>query len=127
VLRRALARAHAGLGRLLRHGLVRKDVDPDLSAALDVTGHGNAGGLDLAVRHPARLERLEAVVAEVDLLLALGHPAHASALLLAALGLLGHQHRLASSPRRPSSRAWSGLRAAPSASPCRARPRRVRA
>src|SRR2546426_8778797 len=30
-LGRALARAHAGLGRLLREALVREDVDPDLA------------------------------------------------------------------------------------------------
>src|SRR2546429_5758218 len=33
-LRRALPRAHPGLGRLLCDGLVRKDVDPDLAPAL---------------------------------------------------------------------------------------------
>ena len=33
VLGRTLARAHARLGRLLRHRLVREDVDPDLAAA----------------------------------------------------------------------------------------------
>src|SRR6266508_1171353 len=97
VLRRAFAGAHAGLGRLLRHGLVGKDVDPDLAAALDVAGHGDTGSLDLAIRHPPRLERLEAEVAEVHLLLALGHASHASALLLAELGLLGQQHQLVDS------------------------------
>src|SRR6185312_3071550 len=34
-LGRALALAHAGLGRLLGVRLVREDVDPDLAAALD--------------------------------------------------------------------------------------------
>src|SRR5215211_3176471 len=97
VLRRAFAGAHAGLGRLLRHRLVGKDVDPDLAPALDVAGHGDTGSLDLAIRHPAGLERLEAEVAEVHLLLALGDAAHASALLLAELGLLGQEHQLVDS------------------------------
>src|SRR6266508_4321718 len=104
VLRRAFAGAHAGFGRLLRHGLVGKDIDPDLAASLDMAGHGDTGSLDLAIRHPAGLERLETEVAEVHLLLALGHASHASALLLAELGLLRQQHQLldSSSPELSS-------------------------
>ena len=49
-LRRALAGAHAGLGGLLGVGLVGEDVDPDLAATLDLAGHRDTGGLDLAVR-----------------------------------------------------------------------------
>src|SRR5690348_4522594 len=52
-LGRALARAHAGLGRLLRDALVGEDVDPDLAAALDLARHGDTSRLDLAVRDPA--------------------------------------------------------------------------
>src|SRR5262249_24300756 len=55
-LGRALARAHAGLGRLLRDALVREDVDPDLAAALDLARHRDPGRLDLAVRDPAGVE-----------------------------------------------------------------------
>src|SRR3954453_11756979 len=50
----ALARTHAGLGRLLGDGLVGEDVDPDLAAALDLARHGDTGGLDLAGGQPAR-------------------------------------------------------------------------
>src|SRR5947207_2239798 len=53
VLGRALAGAHARLGRLLRHRLVREDVDPDLAAALDLARHRDTRRLDLAVRDPA--------------------------------------------------------------------------
>src|SRR5918994_1219058 len=60
VLGRALARAHPGLSGLLRRGLVREDVDPDLAAALDLARHRNSGSLDLTVGHPTGLERLEA-------------------------------------------------------------------
>src|ERR671931_465991 len=65
VLRRALAGAHARLGGLLRHRLVREDVDPDLPAAADLARHRDSRGLDLAVGDPARVERLEAVLAEL--------------------------------------------------------------
>src|SRR5215213_3773351 len=92
-LRRALARPHAGLGGLLRVGLVREDVDPDLAAALDLAGHRDTGRFDLAVRHPAALERLQPVLAELHARPALGVPAHAPALLLAPLDSLRLQHQ----------------------------------
>ena len=50
----ALAGTHAGLGRLLRDGLVGEDGDPHLAATLHVTGHGDTSSLDLAVRDPVR-------------------------------------------------------------------------
>ena len=68
----ALALAHAGLERLLGVRLVREDPDPDLAAALHVAGDRDAAGLDLAGRDPAGLERLQAEVAERDVLAALG-------------------------------------------------------
>ena len=55
----------------LRARLVREDVDPDLAAALDLARHRDTGRLDLAVRDPAGLERLEPEVAELHLGLAL--------------------------------------------------------
>src|SRR5258705_11401699 len=71
-LGRALARAHARLGRLLREALVGEDVDPDLAAALDLARHRDTGRLDLAVRDPAGVDGLEPVVAEPDGRLAAG-------------------------------------------------------
>src|SRR5690606_34417237 len=62
--RRTLALTHAGLGRLLRHRLVRENPDPDLAATLDVARHRHARGFDLARRDPARLLRLQAERAE---------------------------------------------------------------
>src|SRR6058998_2410135 len=88
VLRRALAGAHAGLGRLLRGRLVREDVDPDLAAALDLARHGDAGGLDLTVRQPGGLERLQAVIAELHRGLSLRLAGAAPTVVLAELGLL---------------------------------------
>ena len=91
-LGRALAGAHARLGRLLRERLVREDVDPDLAATLDLAGHGDTGGLDLPVRDPAGLERLQAEVAVLDGELALGRAATAPAVVLAECGSAREQH-----------------------------------
>src|SRR4051812_28605434 len=57
VLGCALPGAHARLGRLLAHRLVREDVDPPLPTALYFSGHGDTSGLYLAVRDPASLPR----------------------------------------------------------------------
>src|SRR4051794_33396980 len=92
-----LAGTHAGLGRLLGVRLVREDVDPDLAAALDLAGHRDTSGLDLPVRDPAALERLDPVLAELDLALTLGQAAPATAVHLAELGSAGQQHQ-ASAP-----------------------------
>src|SRR4051794_30507269 len=88
-LGRSLALAHARLGRLLRHRLVGEEVDPDLPTALDLAGHRDTRRLDLAVGQPGHTRRLEAVVAELDRILALRQAAPAAALLLAELRLLG--------------------------------------
>src|SRR5581483_3532814 len=91
-LGRALAGAHAGLGRLLRVALVREDVDPDLAAALDLARHRDTSGLDLPVRDPAAVDRLQAVVAELHRRLALRLAGAPAAVHLAELGLLRHEH-----------------------------------
>src|SRR5581483_4371237 len=92
-LGRALAGAHAGLGRLLREALVREDVDPDLAATLDLARHRDPGRLDLAVRDPAGVESLEAVVPVLDDRLAGGGATATAAMDLAELRLLRHQHQ----------------------------------
>src|SRR5690606_20935026 len=65
-LRIALTLTHPDLQRLLRHRLVREDADPDLSATLDVTGHGDTRSFDRAVGDPAAIERLQSVFTEGD-------------------------------------------------------------
>src|SRR5215469_8404962 len=90
---RALARAHAGLGGLLGEALVGEDVDPDLAAALDLARHRDTSRLDLAVRDPAGVESLEPVVAELDGRLPTRVAGAATAMHLAVLGLLRHQHQ----------------------------------
>src|SRR5689334_9447544 len=91
---RALARAHARLGRLLREALVGEDVDPDLAAALDLARHRDTSRLDLAVGDPAGVEGLEPVVAVLHDRLTTGVAGAPAAMPLAELGLLRHQHRL---------------------------------
>src|SRR2546421_14569 len=92
VLGRALPGAHAGLRRLGRYGLVREDVDPDLAAALDLARHRDSGSLDLPVRDPAVLERLEPEIAELDRRLTLRVPGPAAALVLAELRPAREEH-----------------------------------
>src|SRR5699024_7798276 len=91
-LRRALAGTHAGLGRLLRQRTVRVDVDPHLSASLDVTGHRDTSGLDLAVRHVCRSQCLDAPVTERDGVAALRHAAAPGMVLLAVLDTARDEH-----------------------------------
>src|SRR5699024_1835196 len=74
----ALSGALTGLGRLLRVRLVGEDVDPNLPATLDLAGHRDTGGLDLAVGDPAALERLQPVLAEGHRASALRVPTHAA-------------------------------------------------
>ena len=93
----ALAASHPGLGRLLRERVIGKDADPDLAAALDVPGHGAPGCLDLTVGHPALLGGLEPVRAEIELVATLRGTGPPSAMELAMLGSLRHQHRYSSS------------------------------
>src|SRR4051812_24715239 len=106
-LGRALALAHAGLGRLLRERLVREDVDPDLAAALDLARHRDPGRLDLAVRDPTVLERLDPVVAELHGVLTLGLAAPPAAVVLAKLRLLRKEHQ-PSSPFEPELSSFVG-------------------
>src|SRR5690606_36270186 len=83
---------HAGLGRLLGEGAVRVDVDPDLAATLDVTGHGDTSRLNLAVRHVRRGQRLDDVLAERNLRATLRHTGALGVVLLALLDPTGDQH-----------------------------------
>src|SRR5712691_4298428 len=97
----ALAVAHAHLGGLLRDGLVRKNADEDAPAALDVAGHGAAGGLDLARSEPPAGRRLESVFPEADLGPAGGDAPVASLLLLAVFGSCRLKHGNRSSLTKP--------------------------
>src|SRR5207253_8886169 len=107
ILGRSLAFTHSGFGRLLRDRLVRKNADPDFAAALDETRDGDSARLDLPVRDPRRIERLQTVITERQRRTAPRLAAHATALLLAVLHFLGHQHDFKSSRLRDPAAACS--------------------
>src|SRR5690606_5097790 len=73
--------------------LVREDVDPDLAPTLDVAGHRNTRGLDLAVRDVRRFQGLDPVLAEHHPRTALGDAAALRVVRLAEplRGLTRHQ------------------------------------
>src|SRR5262249_27057375 len=89
---RALAAAHAHLGRLARDGHVREDADPDAPQALQMPGDGTPGGLDLARGHALRLHRLQAIGAEVEVGAALGGAVDTALMRLAVFGSLRGKH-----------------------------------
>src|SRR5690606_22754394 len=91
-LGRALAGTHAGLGGLLGQRTVGVDVDPHLAATLDVTGHRDSRGLDLAVRDVGGLESLDAEVAERDRRATLRGAGAPRVVLLAVLDPARDQH-----------------------------------
>src|SRR3954470_8259438 len=93
VVGRALAFTHTGFSRLLRDRLIRKQAQPDFAATLDETRHRHAAGFDLAVGDPTGLEHFEPEIAEREFGTAPRFAAHASALLLAVLNFLWHQHK----------------------------------
>src|SRR6185437_13917628 len=90
----ALSLTHTGFSGLLRDRLVREEPDPDLSATLDEAGHRNTRGFDLPRGDPAAFHRLQPVFAERNRRSAPRLARHATALLLAVLNFLGHQHKL---------------------------------
>src|SRR5439155_4470988 len=63
-LDRALAATLTNFEWLLGDRLVREDADPEFAAAADVAGDGAAAGLELAGGEPTGPERLEAILAE---------------------------------------------------------------
>src|SRR5680860_236279 len=97
-LDRTLAGTHAGFGRLLRERTVGVDVDPHLSATLDVTRHSDTSGLDLTVGHIRGGHRLDTVLAERHRGATGRLAGTARVVLLAVLDSTWNQHYLASTP-----------------------------
>src|ERR1043166_4568974 len=90
--RRALARAHAHFRRLLRHRNVREHANPDAAGALHVAGDGAASRLDLAGVDALRLQRLQAILAEIERGAGFGGAVDAALVLLAELGACRLKH-----------------------------------
>jgi len=78
VVRRALTAAHAGLRRLCRDGLIRKDTDPHLAAAFHVVRDRTAGSFDLPAVNPGWTESLQPKLAEGDRIARIGRAATVS-------------------------------------------------
>src|SRR5215469_3688271 len=92
VIRRTLALTHTGFGRLLRGRLIRRQTQPDLAAALDKTRHRDTRRFNLTVGDITALHHLQTVIAKRQIGAAPRLAAHAAALLLAILDLLGQKH-----------------------------------
>src|SRR6266404_748916 len=93
LLRRAFALAHARFGRLLGERLVRKNPDPQFSAALDEPRNRHTRRFDLPVGDPRAFHGFQSVLAERQIPAAPGFAVAAAAHLLSVLHLLRHQHR----------------------------------
>src|SRR5439155_7660513 len=98
VIGRALTGSHSHLRGLLGDRLVREHADPHLAATAEVMDDRAPRGLDLARGHPARLLRLQRVLAEGDRAARDGVTLHAPALELAVLEPLRLKHYDASPP-----------------------------
>src|SRR6185369_5084132 len=109
VIRSSLTFTHTGFSRLLGHGLVREQANPDFAAPLDETSHCHAARFDLPVGNPAGLKDFQPILPESERAAAPGFAGHAAALLLAVLHFLWHQHKISSrfSVVRKASR-WNG-------------------
>src|SRR5262245_33407265 len=93
VVDRALAFAHADLGRLGRHRYIREHPDPHPALALHFTRNRAAGRLDLASGDAVRFHRLQSEATEIQIGAALGDTVDAALELLAEPCALWLQHR----------------------------------
>ena len=91
-LRSTLTGTHSCFGGLLGQRAVREDVDPDLTATLDVTGHGDTSRLNLTVGDVGGLECLDAVIAERQFGATGGKASAVRTVLLAVLSPTGNEH-----------------------------------
>ena len=90
VFRGAFTGTHTNTERLLGNGLIREDLDPDLTATLGGSGHSDTGCFDLIAGDPAGFQSLDAPLAVADFIAAGGNALHAAALYLAVFGSLRH-------------------------------------
>src|SRR5579871_372239 len=91
---RALALTHTGFSGLLGDRLVGENPNPQLAAALDETRDRDARRFNLAVGDPKRFHGFQTIDAECQRRTTPRLPGAASALLLAILHFLGHQHTI---------------------------------
>ena len=80
VFGRAFTGTHSGFSRLFGDRLIGEDLDPDLTAALDVTRHRDTGSFDLVGGDPCGLESDETILTVGDLVAAESFTLHTAAL-----------------------------------------------
>ena len=90
VLRRTFTGTHSGVGGTHGHGLVGEDLDPDLTATLGVTSHGDTGGLDLVALDPAGFQSHQTILTVRNGVATGGFTSHAAPLHTAELDSLRH-------------------------------------
>src|SRR3982074_2034254 len=93
LLRRAFALAHARFGRLLGERLIRKNPDPQFSAALDEPRNRHARRFNLPVGDPRAFHGFQTVIAKREISAAPCLAVAAAAHLLSVFHFLRHQHR----------------------------------
>src|SRR6266436_6974771 len=93
LFRSAFAFTHAGFRGLFGKRLVRKNPDPQFTAALDKTRDGRSGSFNLAVGNPGIFHGLQSEFAKSQRPAAPRFAFAAAAHLLSVLHLLRHQHR----------------------------------
>src|ERR1051326_4521587 len=84
--RRAFSRAHANFRRLLRHRNIRKHANPDAAGALHLACDGTPRRLDLAGVDALGLQRLQAILAEIERGPGFGGAVDAALVLLSEVG-----------------------------------------
>src|SRR5579883_1967296 len=82
--------AHADFSRFFRYGFVGENANPQLTAALDASGHRFSGCLDLSGCDPGRLQDLQTVVAELNGDATGFGALHAASVEFAVFSALGH-------------------------------------
>src|SRR6185437_7830175 len=90
VFRLAFALTHTRFKRLARHRFVREDPDKHTTFAAKEVAACHTTGLNLPRGNPRRLERLETIFAERDVIAARRVALHLSALAFAVSNPLGH-------------------------------------
>ena len=67
VFGRTFTGTHSGFSRFFGNRLIRENLNPNLTATLDVTRHSDTGGFDLVGRNPSGFKRHKTVITVSDL------------------------------------------------------------
>src|SRR5699024_141872 len=92
VLRATFTGTHSGFSRFFSDWFVWEDLDPNLTATFDVTGHRNTSCLDLVGSDPAWLQSLQAEIAVSNIVALVSSTLHAASVLSAVFNSLWEKH-----------------------------------